>query len=138
MHFFDAAAMLLGRPVTSVQASAARRTGTGLVDLVSATVHHGRDVLATHTHSFTHAHRCERQLMRLDYGAAEARVDGWIPIARRRRPLDRRRRRGHLRGAAGSRTLAVDGFRPGSRAPGSPWTYAGTPRPAPPAAGAST
>ncbi len=80
VHFFDAAAMLVGRPVTSVQASAARRTGTGLVDLVSATVHHGPDVLATHTHSFTHAHRCERQLMRLDYGAAEARVDGWIPI----------------------------------------------------------
>ena len=30
-------------------------------------------------HSFTHAHRAERQLMRLDYGFAEARVTGWIP-----------------------------------------------------------
>ncbi len=80
VHFFDAAAMLLGRPATSVQASSACRAGTGLVDLVSATACHGIDVLATHTHSFTHAHRCERQLMRLDYGAAEARIEGWIPV----------------------------------------------------------
>ena len=36
--------------------------------------------MATHTHSFTHAHRAERQLMRLDYGFAEARVTGWIPV----------------------------------------------------------
>jgi hypothetical protein len=50
------------------------------VDLVSATVMHGPAVLATHTHSFTHAHRCERQHLRLDYGAAEARVEGWIPV----------------------------------------------------------
>ncbi len=63
-----------------MQASAATRSGTGLTDLVSATVRHGDDVLATHTHSFTHAHRCERQLMRLDHGAAETRVEGWIPI----------------------------------------------------------
>src|SRR3954469_4410201 len=80
VHFFDAAAMLLGRPVTSVQATSVRRHGAGPVDLVSATVQHGADVLATHTHSFTHAHRCERQLMRLDHGAAETRVDGWIPV----------------------------------------------------------
>jgi len=80
VHFFDAATMLLGRAPTAVQATAARRSGTGLEDLVSATVRHGDDVLATHTHSFTHAHRCERQLMRLDYGTAEARVEGWIPV----------------------------------------------------------
>src|SRR3954469_65879 len=69
VHFFDAAAMLLGRPVTSVQATSVRRQGAGpaagQVDVVSATAQHGVDVLATHTHSFTHAHRCERQLMRL-------------------------------------------------------------------------
>jgi predicted dehydrogenase len=81
VHFFDAATMLLGRAATSVQATAARRAGSGLVDLVSATARHGDDVLATHTHSFAHAHRCERQLMRLDYGAAEARIEGWIPVA---------------------------------------------------------
>jgi len=79
VHFFDAAAMLLGRGATSVQADVARRT-TGQVDLVSAVVHHGDDVLATHTHSFTHAHRAERQLMRLDHGAAETRIEGWIPV----------------------------------------------------------
>ena len=79
VHFFDAAAMLLDRVPTSVQAVAARRAD-GPVDLVSATVAHGEDTLATHTHSFTHAHRCERQLMRLDCGAAEVRVEGWIPV----------------------------------------------------------
>jgi predicted dehydrogenase len=79
VHFFDAAAMLLGRPATSVQASAARQR-PDRVDLVSATALHGPDVLATHTHSFRHAHRCERQLMRLDHGTAETRVEGWIPV----------------------------------------------------------
>ena len=79
VHFFDAAQMLLGRPATAVQATAAHRPA-GQVDLVSATVRHGPDVLATHTHSFTHAHRCERQLMRLDHGCAETRVEGWIPV----------------------------------------------------------
>jgi predicted dehydrogenase len=80
VHFFDAATMLVGEPVTTIQASAARRTANGPVDMVSATARHGIDVLATHTHSFTHARRCERQLMRLDYGTAEVRVDGWIPV----------------------------------------------------------
>jgi predicted dehydrogenase len=78
VHFFDAAAMLIDAAPTSVQAVAVRRAD-GPVDLVSATVVHG-DALATHTHSFTHAHRCERQLMRLDCGAAEVRVEGWIPV----------------------------------------------------------
>ena len=80
VHFFDAAAMFVDAPATAVQASAARRTPDGPVDLVSATVTHGVDVLATHTHGFTHAHRCERQLMRLDHGTAEVRVEGWIPV----------------------------------------------------------
>jgi predicted dehydrogenase len=80
VHFFDAAAMLVDRPATAVQASVARRTAAGPVDLVSATVTHGPDVLATHTHGFTHAHRCERQLMRLDHGNAEVQVEGWIPV----------------------------------------------------------
>lgn len=79
VHFFDAATMLTGRPPTSVHAVTARREH-GPVDMATATVLHGADVLATHTHSFTHAHRCERQLMRLDYGSAEARVEGWIPV----------------------------------------------------------
>jgi predicted dehydrogenase len=82
VHFFDAAAMLVHQPVTAVQGASARRAG-GPVDLVTATAHHGEDALATHTHSFTHAHRCERQLMRLDHGAAETRVEGWIPVVAR-------------------------------------------------------
>lgn len=80
VHFFDAATMLIGHEPTDVQGTMARRADNGPVDLVSATVLHGPSVLATHTHSFTHAHRCERQLMRLDYGTAEARVEGWIPV----------------------------------------------------------
>jgi predicted dehydrogenase len=79
VHFFDAATMLLDREPTSVVAVGARRPG-GPVDLVSATVTHGEDLLATHTHSFTHAARCERQLLRLDCGPAEVRVEGWIPV----------------------------------------------------------
>ena len=78
VHFFDAAAMLIDREANSVQAVAARRPDRP-VDLVSATVAHG-DTLATHTHAFTHAHRCERQLMRLDCGTAEVRIEGWIPV----------------------------------------------------------
>jgi predicted dehydrogenase len=79
VHFFDAADMLAARAATSVQAVTARRAD-GRVDMVSATVAHGPAMLASHTHGFTHAHRCERQLMRLDFGTAEARVDGWIPV----------------------------------------------------------
>ena len=79
MHFFDAAAMLIDRPA-HLGPGQCRPASAGPVDLVSATVTHGQDVLATHTHGFTHAHRCERQLMRLDHGTAEVRVEGWIPV----------------------------------------------------------
>lgn len=79
VHFFDAARALLGSEPQSVQATAVRRDVSGPVDIVVATTVHPGGVVATHTHSFTHAHRCERQLMRLDYGFAEARVTGWIP-----------------------------------------------------------
>jgi predicted dehydrogenase len=116
VHFFDAAAMLIDGAATSVQAVASRRPD-GPVDLVSATVAHG-DTLATHTHSFTHAHRCERQLMRLDCGAAEVRVEGWIPV---RAVIDAWTDDAGLLVAEGlpARTdelLHVDGFRPGPEA----------------------
>ena len=48
--------------------------------MVSATAVHPGGALATHTHGFTHAGRCERQVMRLDHGTAEVRVEGWIPL----------------------------------------------------------
>ena len=114
VHFFDAAAMLVEGEPTAVQAVAARRPA-GLVDLVSATVTHEGDTLATHTHSFTHAHRCERQLMRLDCGPSEARVEGWIPV---HAVIDAWTDERGLEVAeglpAGARELLhVDGFRPG-------------------------
>ena len=79
VHFFDAAHLLAGTLPEAVQAmSAAREDGT--VDLVSATTRHPGGLLAGFTHGFSHAHRCERQLMRLDHGTVEVRVDGWIPV----------------------------------------------------------
>ncbi len=78
VHFFDAARALMGSDPVSVHGTEVRREG-GPVDIVVATAVHPGGAVATHTHSFTHAHRAERQLMRLDYGFAEARVTGWIP-----------------------------------------------------------
>lgn len=80
VHFFDVAQMFLDVPAQRVVAAETRRDGWPAPDLVSATVVHG-DALATHTHSFTHLHRAERQLMRLDFGLAEVRIDGWIPVS---------------------------------------------------------
>ncbi|WP_326714929.1 Gfo/Idh/MocA family oxidoreductase [Streptomyces sp. NBC_01474] len=79
VHFFDAARTLLGSDPVSVRATAVARPG-GPVDMVSADVVHPGGVLAAHLHSFTHAHRAERQLMRLDHGFAETRISGWIPV----------------------------------------------------------
>ncbi|SED61508.1 Gfo/Idh/MocA family protein [Streptomyces sp. Ag109_O5-10] len=78
VHFFDAANALMGSVPFQVQGTEVRRA-EGPVDIVVATAVHPGGAVATHTHSFTHAHRAERQLMRLDYGFAEARVTGWIP-----------------------------------------------------------
>ncbi|WP_427168705.1 Gfo/Idh/MocA family protein [Streptomyces sp. C1-1] len=78
VHFFDAANALMGGDPLQVQGSQVRRDD-GPVDIVVATAVQPGGAVATHTHSFTHAHRAERQLMRLDYGFAEARVTGWIP-----------------------------------------------------------
>jgi predicted dehydrogenase len=78
VHFFDAANALMGSDPILVQGTEVRRAD-GPVDIVVATAVHPGGAVATHTHSFTHAHRAERQLTRLDYGFAEARVTGWIP-----------------------------------------------------------
>ena len=79
VHFFDAAAMLIATGARRVQAIASARPD-GRTDRVVCTVAHDGGALATHAHAFTHAHRAERQLMRLDFGLAEARVHGWIPV----------------------------------------------------------
>jgi predicted dehydrogenase len=82
VHFFDAAHLLLGTVPLAVSATAAHRAD-GTTDLVSATALHPGGVLATHTHGFSHADRCERQAWRLDHGTAEVRVEGWIPLRAR-------------------------------------------------------
>ena len=82
VHFFDAAHLLLGTAPLSVSATAAHRED-GTTDLVSATALHPGGALATHTHGFSHADRCERQAWRMDHGAAEVRVEGWIPLRAR-------------------------------------------------------
>ena len=79
VHFFDAATMLIGTSPFAVTGVASGRTN-GIVDTVVAVASHPDGVLATHTHSFTHANRCERQHMRLDHGRAETRIEGWIPL----------------------------------------------------------
>ena len=79
VHFFDAAHLLSGTLPEAVQAMSASRPD-GTVDLVTATTRHPGGLLAGFTHGFSHALRCERQLMRLDHGTAEVRVEGWIPV----------------------------------------------------------
>ncbi|MFE9201317.1 Gfo/Idh/MocA family protein [Micromonospora sp. NPDC007230] len=80
VHFFDAADALVGATPESVQGMLGQRPGTDLVDLAVATTRYPDGAVATFAHGFSHAHRCERQLMRIDFGAAEARVTGWIPV----------------------------------------------------------
>ncbi len=79
VHFFDAATMLIGSRPIAVIGMASGRTN-GIVDTVVAVASHPDGVLATHSHSFTHADRSERQHMRLDHGRDETRIEGWIPL----------------------------------------------------------
>ncbi|MGC4946980.1 Gfo/Idh/MocA family protein [Streptomyces sp. DT224] len=114
VHFFDAARALLGTDPLSVRATAVGRPG-GPVDMVSADVVHPGGALASHLHSFTHAHRAERQLMRLDHGFAESRISGWIPVHAEITAWvdeDGARAWEELPGLRDD-LLAVEGFRPG-------------------------
>jgi predicted dehydrogenase len=79
VHFFDAAAVLLDDRPRAVQAIGGTRPD-GITDTVVCTVAHADGALATYAHGFTHAHRAERQLMRLDCGLGEVRIHGWIPL----------------------------------------------------------
>jgi predicted dehydrogenase len=80
VHFFDAAAMLINEPPQRVQAIGSARPGGGPIDTVVCTVAHAGGALASYAHGFSHPRRAERQLMRLDFGLAEARLHGWIPL----------------------------------------------------------
>lgn len=79
VHFFDAAALLLAASPRRVQAIGGRRPD-GRTDTVVCTVEHADGALASYAHGFSHPHRAERQMMRLDFGLAEARIHGWIPL----------------------------------------------------------
>jgi len=79
VHFFDVARFLINSPEQSVQSTHWLRP-TGQEDTVVATVQHESGAIATHAHSFSHDNTTERQLMRLDFGYAEARLNGWIPL----------------------------------------------------------
>lgn len=79
VHFIDVANMLIGSPATQTQAMATERPDSRL-DTVVATVRHADGALATHAHGFAHPDHGEHQLMRIDFGRAEARLDGWIPL----------------------------------------------------------
>jgi predicted dehydrogenase len=80
VHFFDVATRLVGAPPEVVNALGTARPD-GRVDTVVATVRHRGGALATHAHGFSHPNHAERQLMLVDFGLAEARLEGWIPLS---------------------------------------------------------
>ncbi len=67
-------------PRTHAELAIGGRRPDGRTDTVVCTVEHVDGALASHAHGFSHSRRAERQLMRLDFGLAEARVHGWIPL----------------------------------------------------------
>lgn len=79
VHFFDAAAMLIGAPAQRVQAIGSTRAD-GRTDTVVCSVAHAGGAVASYAHGFSHPGRAERQLVRVDFGLAEARLHGWIPV----------------------------------------------------------
>jgi predicted dehydrogenase len=80
VHFFDAAAWLLGSHPLEVQALEVARGGNGPVDTAIATVLHPGGATATYTHVFAHPGPAEHQRTMLDWGVAHAIVSGWIPV----------------------------------------------------------
>jgi predicted dehydrogenase len=80
VHFFDAAAWLLGSHPLEVQALEASRGRDGLVDTAIATALHPDGATATYTHVFAHPEPAEYQATTLDWGFARAVVAGWIPV----------------------------------------------------------
>ncbi|MHB1430877.1 MAG: Gfo/Idh/MocA family protein [Streptosporangiaceae bacterium] len=116
VHFYDACAWLMGSGPEAVQAMEASRPG-GLVDTVVCTSRHPGGATATFFHAFTHASRGEHQLMRLDWGLAEARLDGWIPLTLRLEAWTGEHGRAYLEAVPRDpgRYLAVPGYRPSGR-----------------------
>lgn len=80
VHFFDAAAWLLGSQAREVQALEVARGKGGPVDTAIATALHPGGVTATYTHIFAHPQQAERQQTTIAWGFAHAIVSGWIPV----------------------------------------------------------
>jgi predicted dehydrogenase len=80
VHFFDAAAWLLGSHPLEVQALEVARGGEGPVDTAIATALHPGGATATYTHVFARPEPAEYQETMLDWGFARAVVSGWIPV----------------------------------------------------------
>ncbi len=80
VHFFDAAAWLLGSQPERVQALEAARPD-GRVDTVLASARHPGGATASYAHSFARPDRAESQWTTLDWGElASGRLYGWIPV----------------------------------------------------------
>jgi predicted dehydrogenase len=80
VHFFDAAAWLLGSQPERVQALEAARPD-GRVDTVLASAAHPGGATASYAHSFARPDRAESQWTTLDWGElASGRLYGWIPV----------------------------------------------------------
>lgn len=115
VHFFDVARLLVDSPEQQATSLAHSRPD-GRVDTVVATIRHENGALATHWHGFSHADDSERQRMRVDYGLAEARLEGWIPLTLRLEGwLDAEQLATLESVTTDPGWLAVPGFRPGPR-----------------------
>jgi predicted dehydrogenase len=80
VHFFDAAAWLLGSQPERVQALEAARPD-GRVDTVLVAAGHPGGATASYAHSFARPERAESQWTTLDWGElADSRLYGWIPV----------------------------------------------------------
>jgi predicted dehydrogenase len=79
VHFFDAAAWLIGSQATSVQALQVERDGNP-VDTVIASAAHPGGATASYFHAFTHPDGAQYQAVLLDWGFAHGLLRGWIPV----------------------------------------------------------
>jgi predicted dehydrogenase len=80
VHFFDAAAWLLGAQPELVQALEAARPD-GRVDTLLATARHPGGATASYAHSFARPERAESTWTTLDWDeVAGGRLYGWVPV----------------------------------------------------------
>jgi len=80
VHFFDAAAWLLGSQPELVQALEGHRPD-GRVDTLLATARHPGGATASYAHRFAGPDRAASQWTTLDWGeVADGRLYGWVPV----------------------------------------------------------